>query len=148
MTGSEYPELLAARLVVVVTGSLKGDLRTGLAVMSEVDRALAPVAQAVDLSAWSGSWAFVESPVDGDSILPALSEVVDVSVPDPLRLSVGVVDVSGAFVPLAFRSTTFRDARDEADVNAADLRSRYQTGDRPGPLDDLDDLSWWTLEAE
>lgn len=132
--------------MLVITGALAQEqLATGLHVTSRLTAALAPVAELTEAAAWTSTWTFSEQPVDGDSILPALAYVAgDVGVPEPLRLSWGVVTVGGEYVPLAFRSTTVAGARDEADANATDIRSRYA---QEAPLDGDGDWSWWTLEV-
>lgn len=132
--------------MLVVTGALAQTmLASALAVVSELTAALSPVARLAESSAWTATWTFDEEPVDGDSILPALAAVSTASVPSPLRLSWGVMTVGGEYVPLAFRSTTVGGAATEADVNAADLRSRYKQSVRPDLYDELNDVSWWEL---
>lgn len=131
-----------------MTGALGRDLSAGLAVMASLDAALAPVATGASMSAWAGSWTFHEA-VDADSILPALAVALPgLAVPEPLRLAVGVIQPGGGYLPLAFRQPDMTGARDEADANAAALRSRYKLADRPGLYDERDDVTFYTLEVE
>jgi len=144
--GVDMPELLASTLVLVVTGALKtGSLDVGLRVVGELTRALAPAAALVETSTWSASWGFLETPVDGDSILPALSAVMQLEVPAPLTLAFGVVTPWGEYVPLSFRASTLAGSTNEALVNAVDVRSRYKGGDRPPTLSELNELEWFEL---
>lgn len=140
------PELLAGALVLVVTGALKaGALDVGLGIVGELTRVLAPAAALTETSTWSATWAFLETPVDGDSILPALAAVTQLAVPEPLTLAFGVITPWGEYVPLSFRASTLAGSTNEALVNAANIRSRYKGGDRPPTLSELNDLSWFEL---
>lgn len=135
--------------MLVITGALgRGLLDVGVGVVGELTRALAPAAQLAETAAWSATWRFLETPVDADSILPALAACSQVSVPAPLVLSFGVLTPGGEYVPLSFRARTLAGSANEADVNAAAIRSRYRQNDRPGPYDELDGLVWFEAVAQ
>lgn len=135
--------------MLVITGALKeSQLGVGVDTVSLLTRVLAPAASLVETAAWSATWGFHETPVDGDSILPALAAVAELELPEPLVLAFGVLTPWGEYVPLSFRSRSLAASVTEADANAADVRSRYKGGDRPGLYDDLDDLLWWELVTQ
>lgn len=123
------PGLEATALVLVVAGALGGErLSIALSAQEVMTRWLGPVAELTSLSAWTREWRFVRRPVDADTILPALAEVMpELDVGDRLSLSLGVLEAgSGAYVPLAFRSASLAGAADESRANAARDRAKYQ----------------------
>lgn len=133
------PALLASSLILVVSGALGGE-RLGLAVAAQdaVSRWLGPVADPSAVSAWSRQWEFRRTPVDADTILPALAEVApELDVGDRMSLAFGIIDAeTGAYVPLSFRSSSMAGALDDARANAARDRAKYQRGDAKAECDD------------